>query len=283
MTSWKSLTPEQQLVIKTKQIDVNRTPEEILQLLTSLAEYDRIGDRRRKQFGISAGLLLVAMFIAFFVLRGDQFSAWAKLILGAGSLTCFIVWRKLKGLDLSNNLRGFALPFLVLLREDMEKDQKGHIKLDLRPPTHPSKRQKQSPKYAAGAYYKIIDTFYLDPWLEGTARLADGCSLRWEIVDHIIERRKSKRNARGKHKTKTKYKKKTEMRVQVGLPSASYQLAPAPGGEGVEVKSGEKRDTVKLEREIKSDSLEPLDPRSFIDLVAEAYRRAVPRTARGQS
>jgi uncharacterized membrane protein YkoI len=107
--------------------------------------------------------------------------------------------------------------------------------------------------------------------MSATAVLVDGTRLSWDVRDNILVRSKTKKNARGKYKSKTKYKKKTDLSVEVGLRKKTYAMAPQAAGDAV---SGDnKRQTVQKEREIRKDSLDPLDPKELIDLVADVYRR----------
>jgi hypothetical protein len=148
------------------------------------------------------------------------------------------------------------------------------LDLDLSSPTVKIKKQSESAPFALGVYHKVIDTMYLDPWMKAEAVLVDGSKLSWSVTETIRERKKTKRNARGKYKMKTKYSKKTEVEVELGLKKKLYEVTAGPAE--AEVTSDEKRSTVRLERRLKTDSLEPVDPRALIDLVADVYRSASP-------
>jgi hypothetical protein len=146
-----------------------------------------------------------------------------------------------------------------------------HLKLDLASPTAASKKQGEKPPYKDGVYHKVIESTYLDPWMSAEALLVDGTNLSWRVTDSIRERKKTKRNARGKYKTKTKYTKKTDLEVSLRLRKKTYDLtAPAEA----EVTSDAKRNIVVMEQQIRSASLDPLDPRALIDLIADVYRNA---------
>jgi hypothetical protein len=117
----------------------------------------------------------------------------------------------------------------------------------------------------------VIETTYVDPWMSAEALLVDGTKLSWSITDSIRERKKTKRNARGKYKTKTKHLKKTDLEVSLRLRKKTYDLT-TPGD--AEVTSDAKRNVVVMERQIRTPSLDPIDPRALIDLVANVYRNA---------
>ncbi len=195
------------------------------------------------------------------------------VLLIAATVTAAVLWNRLRSLDLSNNLRVFALPVLALLSEDMEPSQPVQIRLDLSPCTAKSKLTEKTEPYSSGAYYKIIDSFYLDPWMEGSAALADGSRLSWTITDRIRERKKTKRNPRGKIKTKTKHSKKSVMNVRVELPSGSYAVESPSDAD---VQAGGKRNVFKLSDTVKAANLDPISPGTFVDLVAAAYGRVAP-------
>ena len=145
------------------------------------------------------------------------------------------------------------------------------IKLDLRSATAKEKKTSESPPFAEGAYYKIIESFYVDPWFEGTTVLADHSKLQWSIVDRIRERKKTKRNPRGKIKTKTKYTRKTEVEVKVALPDKRYAVS-----EGQSAEHAGKRNVMKFQRVLKTNNLDPIEPDVLMELIAEAYRGAAP-------
>jgi hypothetical protein len=279
MNAWqahRSLTPEQKHIITSKEVDLNRKPDELIALLTPLASYDKVVDKMRTPLGCTAALAIVASIPLFFLFSGSDwelmFGAIFFLVL-AIAIGALWFWRWTKKVDLSDNLRGTALPILNILREDFARNEPVHVRFDLRPPTDKTKKQSESDPYKHGAYYKIIDSIYLDPWMSCDAVLHDGTSLRWSIVDSIRERKKTKKNPRGKIKTKTKYTKKTEIEVAVGLRTKTYAIT-AP--KDAEVKSGEKKNVVTVSRRIRSAALDPIHPTAFVDIVASVYKSVRP-------
>ncbi|MGZ8781651.1 MAG: hypothetical protein ACXW31_17170, partial [Thermoanaerobaculia bacterium] len=102
------------------------------------------------------------------------------------------------------------------------------------------------------------------------AVLVDGTKVSWSVTDRIRERKKTKRNARGKYKSKTKYTKKIDLDVQLALRTKTYALA------GAEVSGDGKRSKVEVQRSLRTESLDPIDPRVLIDAIAEVYRAARP-------
>lgn len=272
---YKSLDAEQKRIIDEKTVDLNRPPEEILKMLKPIAACDMLGDKVRSKFGCSLALaivLTIGFVIAWLASGQIVFVVPAVIALGA-AIWCGKVWSFTKQIDLSNNLRQFMLPVMAVFREDFAQGQPVHVKLDLRPPTADPKKTGESAPYKHGVYYKVIDTTYVDSWMSAEGTLSDGSKLSWSITDYIRERKKTKRNPRGKIKSKTKYSKKSYIDVELGLKKKLYEVAPPPGAE---IDEGAKRHSVRVARTVRSDSIDPIDPRALIDLVAEIYRNARP-------
>ena len=269
-------------VLKEKTIEGAHTPDEWLAALTPLAEQDRQGDRRRRNLMIAtiAGFVLGAIALAL----GVAIAGGPLLALAVVGLVAFFV---MKRQDLSNRLRDFVLPLLVVLREEMAAGQPVTLRLDLRGATRPEK--KVDVHKSGGGLPRHEDTFYIDPWLTVEARLGDGTRLVWEVVDDVRQRRVTRRNRRGKVKTKTKYKTKTEMAARlatrrdeyapVALPVTGEEANPATSASGdrLAIKAGARRDVVEVKRVVIERASEPkLDPRHFIEMVGAAYGRVTP-------
>jgi hypothetical protein len=272
LTAYRSLGPEQKQILRDKKVDLNRPIDEILALLKPLAACDKVADKSRTKMGCSFGLGIVLSIVLLIVLSNVGWSVLTLLVMAvfvAAVIGVGVLYFFTKRIDLSNNFRDFALPVLTVFREDFDAAKPLHLKLSLDGPTTKAKKTAETPAYKKGAYHKIIDSTYVDPWMTAAAVFVDGTKLRWSVTDEVRERRKTKRNARGKYKTKTKYRKKTDIEVEVALLKKAYAMNPP--GEG-EVSSDDKRNKVRLEREIRSESLDPLDPKALIDVVADVYR-----------
>lgn len=280
MNAWqahRSLTPEQKQLIASKTIDLDRKPDELITLLTPVASYDSVVDKMRKPLGCTGCAAVVACIPLFFFFASSDWQAWMYGVAFAAVLVVAIAalvgWRWTNKVDLSDNLRGTALPLLNIFREDFARDEPVHLRLDLRPPTDKTKQVSVGEPYKHGAYYKVIDTMYADPWMDGEAVLQDGSAMKWSIVDSIRERKKTKRNARGKIKSKTKYTKKTKIEVSVALRTKTYAITPAGDSE---IKRGEKKNVVTVERRIRTAALDPIHPTAFVELVANVFQRVRP-------
>jgi len=270
---WRSLNAEQKQILVDKRIDASRSVDELLALMKPLAACDTLADKSRTKLGCSFALAIVITIVAFFFLTNVSFAVAVigGLVLAAVAIALGYFYFWTKKIDISNNFRQFVIPVLSVFREDIDPGRPVNIKLDLSSPTHKTKLQSESEPYKHGVYHKVIDSIYRDPWMEADAVLVDGTKLSWSVTDVIRERKKTKRNARGKYKTKTKYSKKTNLEVSVGLRRKTYDVsAPADA----ELSSDEKRSVVKVERQIQSVSLDPIVPRALVDLVADVYRNA---------
>jgi hypothetical protein len=273
MTAWqtyRSLTPEQKEILRTKQVDLNKPREEVMALLNPLALFDRSSDKLRTRFGCTAAICFVVAFVSFFFLLGVSFGKFVSLFILLAAIFSLVVWSKLRSVDLSNNLRGVCLPMLGVLKEDFDRQEPVHLRLDLRPPTCDEKKISESPKYESGVYHKVIDSFYTDPWMTGEGVLQDGTRLHWDITDNIRKRDKTKKTPRGKYKSKTKYTKKTTIEVEAGLRKKTYDVVVSP------TKSDEKKNVVRNSRSVRTDSLDPIPPREVIDVIAGIFRSARP-------
>lgn len=272
-TAYRSLGAEQKQILRDKKVELDRPIDEILDLLKPLAACDKLADKSRTKMGCSFGLGIVLIIALAIILTNVGWSALTFLIFAAvvvAVIAVAILYFFTRSIDISNNFRDFALPVLTVFREDFDDARPVYLRLNLDPPTAPGKKVGESTPYKQGVYHKIIDTTYVDPWMTATAVLVDGTRMSWSITDEVRERRKTKKNPRGKYKTKTKYRKKTDIEVEVGLRKKTYEVSEEMPGRLVT--SGMKRNKVRQKREFRTDSLDPLDPRVLIDAVAGVYR-----------
>lgn len=264
--AWRSLSAEQKEILRDKRLELNRPIDELMALLKPLAACDAMVDKSRTPLGCTFGVA-----IALTIVAAATLGMIAALVMLAVTITLGYLYFWMKRIDVSNNFREFVIPVLAVFREDIEPSHPVHLTLDLTSPTVAAKKQSEKPPYAEGAYHKIIETIYVDPWMSAEALLVDGTKLSWRVTDSIRERQKTKRNARGKYKTKTKHLKKTDLEVSLRLRKKTYDLA-APAD--AEVTSDAKRNVVEMQQQIRTPSLDPIEPRALIDLVANVYRNA---------
>jgi hypothetical protein len=283
MDAWKiyrSLNPEQKQILAQKQLDVDRPVDELLALLKPLAECDTVANKVQTRFGCTFGIMIVLTFAGVILFSNLGWGAltFALLLLLVGvTAASGWFWLWLRGIDVSNNLRSFVVPVLALFREDIDPKSPVRLRLDLSKPTAAPKKTGESEPFKQGVYHKVVDSTYVDPWMSAEAVLVDGTRLRWSVTDRIRERKKTKRNARGKYKSKTKYRKVTDVEVQLAMRTKTYAVAEA------EVTSDGKRSKVEVQRSVRSDSLDPVDPRALIDAITDVYRSARPVNKEAQA
>jgi len=240
--TFKALTAEQQAIVNERRVAGELRPDDWLRLLGPVAEFDRQADAARKDGG-------------------------------------FFERRFARKHDVPNALRSFVLPLLPILREDHDPERSLELRIDLSGAEQPGKRVRSSDPYKKGAYHKVVDTFFDDPWLEGHAHFVDGADVRFSVVDHIRSSEKNKRSASGRHKRKTKRKKKTELSVTLSVPARNYAAA---GGAWravpkESIKAGENRTVVKLGGVVAQPSLESAPVVGMLlELISGAYERVEP-------
>lgn len=278
--TYRSLSDEQKRALAEKKLEINRPAGELIEFLKPLAACDTMADKIRTKMGCSfaAGIVLTIVLSFLFIGKGALSGLIIVALVLAATIWLGWFWAWTKKIDVSNNFRQFTLPVLTVLKDDFDPNEPVHLRLDLTAPNAKAKLQSKSDPYKHGAYYKVIDSFYSDNWMDADGRLVDGTKLSWSVSDSIRERSKTKRTSRGKIKSKTKYAKKTEIEVQMGLKKKTYELAAPAGGE---VSSDAKRNVVKLSRRFRSDSLDPIDPRALLDLVADVFRSTRPAKEAG--
>ncbi|WP_028068110.1 hypothetical protein [Solirubrobacter soli] len=241
-SAFKALTPEQQALVKDCRIAGEHSPDEWLRLLGPVAEFDRQSDAVREGGG----------------------GFWAR--------------RYARKHDVPNGLRWFAVPLTLILREDQDPEKPLALKIDLSGPIQPQKLVNTSDAYKKGSYYKIVDSFYEDTWLEGHAHFADGADVQFSVTDRVRASNKTKRSASGKTKRKVKRKKKTALNVTLSVPARNY--TPATGGRDVPkqtVNAGESRTTVKLSGTMEQPTVDHVVPiRMLLELISAAYERVEP-------
>jgi hypothetical protein len=286
LKAFRSLSPEQKALLETKQVSGEYEPRSLIELLRPIAEYDRLSDKARTPMGCSTAALFVLAFVLLVVSANVSLFLLPLSLAALGGAIFFLVTvLRLRKLDLSNNFRQVAMPLFAVLKEDMEPGATMNVRLDLSPPTAKAKKTGTGKPYKEGAYYKVVDTTFVDPWFGGGTRLVDGSLLQWDVTDDVVESARTKKTARGKHKTKTKFRKQSTINVTVALPHKEYAVAnlPADEGEKVKVRESEKRTTFRLAKRVKSKSIDPIDPQELFDIISEAYKRVRPAGATGSA
>jgi hypothetical protein len=272
------LSPAERATIESGQFAGDFTVDALLDQMRTLAQFDASNDATRASLTKWAGAMLVLMFASLFLFK--VVGPIAGVLTGALLVVAIILavaGRRLGRVDIANNFREVALPFLAVVKQDMDHDQTLSVRIDLRSPTDDRKRKGSGKPYKAGVYTNIVDTNYHDAWFHGTARLADGSLLRWDVADDICQSKRTKRSSSGKSKTKTRSYKRTVVSIALSVTNKRYGVNEGlqSSRHKVAVTNGAKRRTIKLTRKIKTKSLDPVDPAVLIDAVSSAYKRVV--------
>ncbi len=243
--AFKALSADQQAVVTRRSVSGAYSPDEWLTLLAPVAEFDSKCDAVRA---------------------------------GAGG---FFARRFARKHDLPFGLRLFTIPLLPILREDQATDKPLELTLDFTGAEQKQKQKSVSDAYRKGAYHKVIDTFYDDPWIAGHAKFADGTDVEFAVIDHVRSSRKTKRTPRGKIKTKTKAKKKTELAVTLSFPKRNYDESPDgvthAGLKKQSVKADEDETVVRLSRVVEPARMDGIpEPELLLELIGQAYDRVNP-------
>lgn len=267
------MTPEQQQIAAAKQLGVNRPVDEVLELLRGLLDFDASMAAKRKKAGCSIPLAILAAIVSFIVSGNTSGATKTIMVIVAvlciaAAIAAIVLFLRFRAQDLSDNLRSAAVPFLALLREDMNPGDALHVSIDLRPFAVDEKKKRQSEPYKQGQYHKIIDRLFVDPWFSGGVVLADGTKVHWKVIEHVLQQTKTKKTPRGKYKSKTKIKRKTIAVVTLGFQAKEYEVKMAD-----DVTRDEKRSTVTLARKQKTASADSPAFEMLVDLIAAGYKR----------
>ena len=274
------LSTEQKNIARTKQVAMNRTADEVIGVLNALSSWDALVERRARFWGWAAVLTGLVGGISGFVWLAvkKHHPARGGTLLVVTVIAVIIlarIWSKWSKQNLADNFRVAALPFLTVLREDMDPNQRMQVKLDLRDALIPEKKINESAPYKLGLYHRVIDRTFRDAWFEGNTTLADDTEVSWNVTEQIFERERTKRNARGKTKTKRKHKKRTQVVVTLNFASKEYTLAEATG----DVKQKKKTITLKGGEKYDGEQKTPAFD-ILVALMSDAYSRvSVGRTA----
>jgi hypothetical protein len=192
-----------------------------------------------------------------------------------------LVRRYARKKDVPNGLRELVLPLLPILREDHDPEKPLELTVDLTGAEQDRKRVRESESYRTQRHFRVVDTFYDDPWLECRARFVDGADVRFAVIDHLRSSKRWRRNPRGKIKVKKKGKKKIELSVTLAAPKRNYAVSGAEhaarGVKKASVTAQEDRTVVKLSRALevhRVDASPAVD--QVIELIAAAYERVDP-------
>lgn len=286
-----ALNADQRAVVQSKTVEAERRPSDWLAFLGPLLNHAESTAAERARAGKHLGLAWVAVVVGWIVAivggatvgAAAGIAGFALIVVALFAVVVLVVRRRrLKRLLLATPPLRLVLALLPVLAEDAAPDATLGLALDLRGHQAPEKGLGAGEPYAKGAYHRIVETFFDDPFLSGRLRFADGAEVVLQVAVRSRVQRKTKRNPRGKIKTKTKTKCRVTYGVAVGFPGRNYAAVdgplptPAPG-DRERVKTTVNRTAVRERRVVKSVGATPeFEPAHVVDLLAHAYVRVRP-------
>jgi hypothetical protein len=282
--TYRSLSGEQKGILKERKVQGSRTVTELIALIEPLALHDEATDNWRWAIGCAAPFAYAATGISAVLTLMIPALGVPLLVFLILSISFTMIRMWLGRFDLSNNLREFALPLFMDLKENVAPGEEIDVALDLRPPTHESKVLTRK-KYRGGGAWRVVETHFQDPWLQGTARLFDGSTLHWNVEDLLVElKRYEVRRSHYRRKrsllAKFKYSKQSVISIRLSLPGRDYEIAGSSGTADVEVEQTYQSINVKVVRKWESETIEAPPLSVLLDAVSEAYRQVRLRSSR---
>jgi hypothetical protein len=254
-----------------RQIQESLTPRQWLLALPRLADADRRSQRRWLVLTICAVAFGLLGFFASLAIIAQVhtplvFLGWLVVEIGLIA-AAFLTERP------GPNQLPAMIPLVGVLKEEMDPDAPLRLSLDMRGRTCKDKQVNLG--HRAG---RQAGSDFLDPFLSGSGRLADGSLLSFRLVDrtHVVSI--TKRSASGKRKTKVKTRVSTLIDVTLQVRTRDYVARSAPGAARLSDKAGGKRTAVRVRRVIKSKTPGALlDMQDFLGTMALCYQAVAPR------
>ena len=223
-TSLDQFSPDAQEAIRTRSITGNWDLKHLIRLMDELAQFDIVNEAATKKQRNWAIGMFVASFFSIFL--GALIASLTETGYGFLLLPVFIVlgilrivqYKKLKKNDLIDDFRTCLRPALRDLANDLDPEQKIKVKMDLSGPVE--KKRVSKGEIPPGAYIKVTESIYEDPWCEVRLPLVDGTTaiVQFDVTWHELEVKK--RGSRGKTKYKTKWRKECTARATLMPPSS---------------------------------------------------------------
>ncbi len=264
------LNAEQKKLVQEKKIETSMKAKKWLEFLRQIAFFDRLRDQAHRK--LKTGAIIVG--IIDLIMLGGVFSysivaAVLFVLLLIFFIFLIIRFKKIKNIDISNNLRLFVVPLLVALKEEIDPNTKVFIKMDLTDALH-STKLKDTILPQGKRYPKITTFMYNNPWFEVRAQLNDKTILQWDIEDIIRHRKIRKISASGKLKFKEKFKVKHIISMKLLFSKDLYTIKSR---ENIEYADQGEYHMIKLKNKAYGYSKNSImELNAFLGTVAMAYR-----------
>ena len=175
----------------------------------------------------------------------------------------------------------FALPLLPILREDQDPESAARaVGGPDRRACSRSKHVRASDPYKKGAYHKVVDTFYDDPWFQGHAHFADGAHV--QLRGHRPRALHAEDQAQPAREDQAQDQEQEEDRADGHADRPEPQLRrrrrrPRAACPKEKLKPGENRTTVKLSGTIERPTARRRPGvEMLLELISGAYERVEP-------
>jgi hypothetical protein len=151
MRAYRSLSDEQRNILEQKVVKVQRKPAEAIALLKGIADCDKLVGSSGTSAGCSLAVAIVVGLIAVFVSVAQPLIGVPLLLICiVAAIWTGRVYRWTKKVDVSDNLRTFALPVLTVFADDFDPEEPLQLDFDLRSPTDPAKKRETMPEQKVG-------------------------------------------------------------------------------------------------------------------------------------
>lgn len=267
-----SLTAEQRRFVWRKQISDTRTPNDWLGLFRPLVKFETDASAAGVGNVLLGGIGVLSLISGVFTLtsRGGLGGGLIQLLISLVVLSFFVSARflALRGRHVAAVLN----PLFAILREDVKPGDGVKLSIDLRGPEQAAKRVGERTLPPRGNFKKIVETNFVDPWLEGDGTLADETRVTWTVTDYVRQTKCSKKSQSGKTKVKTKYRVITQLKLQMGLRNDRYAFRPDSVDTGPITDDGKRR-WIKLRRTFGQEPQRTFDAGEFAQTVMSVFRK----------
>lgn len=232
ISAYSDLSNDQKRFIQTKQIEVNTSPINILAFMKPIVKFDLLLVDVKAQLKFACITSVILSILGGFglgvVLDKANYIFWGMLAAFLFGVTTWIISTYIKRHDLDDNLWHFVVPFINVLRLDLDEDKPMYLKLDFT--THETslyhqKTVKNDPGILR--YPKSTLNIYLHKWLEFSCKLVNGISLYGDVNAKLNVNKSSKRSRSDKIKTKVKRKIKHYISFTADLSRKKIEISDA--------------------------------------------------------
>ena len=272
-----AFSPEQKDFYKKKTLSTTMKVKTWIGFLSTIAQLDEMNDGKvKKLVRWSRACFIVGFLLIFVSLWSQVFELLMATVLLVVAGIAMLVWAsQLKKQDVSNYLRAFFMPVLLLLREKAGEQAKLSAQVDFR---NPRAAMKPAKSIVMGRNQKLYNPVYI----VSKVKLQDEALLEFVVQDEIKDLSWKKQSASGKTKFKHKTKWVHLCTIRITLLKAGYTW-DGTSVSGVEVVETETAYLAKTKIKIKKMGDHVLHVRDFIDAIQLIYEQFQPISPKQES